>query len=348
MTNAGKIMYSDDAVHWHFMKDFMNPVSWAVMDPANVSTLYVTVLSELSDTIGGVWKCSGLPASPVWSRLSSPPRTERRPTQIFKMDNGDILAVFGARDSSTGQPVSYSFTASSGVFLSDDDGNTWTDLCSVYPGMQKDTRFLTIDPQDPSQNTWFAGVGSSGTGSVPGLYRTTDRGNSWVNIWPGKTVLTCTFHPSNPGEMYICTANDGLFYATDVNSENPVITPVAGYPFRAPERVFFNPYDPSEVWVASWGNGLRVGHTTISHIENEPTLADINLLIFPNPANGDVRIQTDIKEYKLCLYNSSGICLWTANTASVIPTGIFKNGLYILRMLLPGGKSYRSELIINR
>ena len=29
--------------------------------------------------------------------------------------------------------------------------------------------------------------------------------------------------------------------------------------FRQPERVYYNPFDPTEVWVTSFGNGLRVG-----------------------------------------------------------------------------------------
>jgi hypothetical protein len=148
--------------------------------------------------------------------------------------------------------------------------------------------------------------------------------------------------------MYICTANDGLFYAMEVNSENPVVIPVPGYPFRAPERVFFNPYDPSEVWVASWGNGLRVGHTTISAIEKESTITDHNLSLFPNPADGDVRIQTDFKAYKLYLYNSAGVNVWMAKNASVIPSGSLTNGLYMLRMVLPDGRNYGSKLIIKR
>ena len=39
---------------------------------------------------------------------------------------------------------------------------------------------------------------------------------------------------------------------------------MAGYPFRFPSRVFFNPYDVNEVWVTSFGNGMRLGRV------NEP------------------------------------------------------------------------------
>ncbi len=260
ITHAGKITWSDDANHWHLLKTFNAPASWAAFNPNDSTVMYVTVLSEMADTVGGIWKCSGLPNAPVWTKLSHPPRTERRPTQILALNNGDLVSVFGGRDSSTVQPISYSFRPSSGVFLSNDGGLTWSDLCAGYPGMQKDVRFLTIDPNDPSQNTWLVGVGFSGMGTVPGLYRTTNRGATWNNIWSGKSVLSVTFNPVALNEMYVCTVQDGLFYATGATSNFPVVSRVPSYPFRAPERVFFNPYNSGEVWVTSWGNGLRVGN----------------------------------------------------------------------------------------
>jgi hypothetical protein len=59
--------------------------------------------------------------------------------------------------------------------------------------------------------------------------------------------------------MYLTTETEGLWYSSGVNTTTPVFTEVTSYPFRQPERVFFNPYNPSEIWVTSFGNGLRVG-----------------------------------------------------------------------------------------
>ena len=75
------------------------------------------------------------------------------------------------------------FTASSGVFVSTDGGNTWQDRSAA--GMQYYTRDIVIDPFDNNQNTWYAGVWS-GWGGPPnglgGLYRSTNRGQSWTRI----------------------------------------------------------------------------------------------------------------------------------------------------------------------
>jgi hypothetical protein len=61
--------------------------------------------------------------------------------------------------------------------------------------------------------------------------------------------------------MYLTTENEGLWYSSNINTLAPVFAAVTSYPFRQPERVFFNPYNPSEIWVTSFGNGLRVGNT---------------------------------------------------------------------------------------
>lgn len=258
ITTGGKIMYSDNGLNWKLLRDFGKPVSCAAINPNNATVMYVSVLSELTG-IGGIYKCTGLPNNPVWSLLPAHSRMQKRPTQIFVLKNNDLLAVYGARDQTTTSPAQFVFTASSGVFLSNNGGASWTDLCATYPSMQKDVRYLTIDPNDTSQNTWLLGVGNSGTGSVAGLYRTVNRGVNWQNVWSGKVVLTSTINPYNNAEMYVCTAQDGLYHATSANTNNPVLTKITSYPFRAPERVFYNPYDVNEVWVASWGNGLSVG-----------------------------------------------------------------------------------------
>jgi len=221
------------------------------------------------------------------------------------LNNGDILAVYGARDSTTVPPAGYTYTASSGVFISHDQGMTWADLCNGYPGMQYDARYLTIDPHDPAQNTWFLGMGSSGIGSEPGLYRTTDRGVTWINVWPGKTVYSVTMHPEKNDEMYICSASDGLFYATDANTNTPVISAVTSYPFKAPERVFFNPYNVNEVWVTSLGNGLRVG--TISPVgADSPEKEEYTLVLYPNPASGEIKLHSQVPIKRFIVMDQAG------------------------------------------
>ncbi len=344
----GKIMFSDDAAHWHLLRDFGAPVSWASFDPNDATVMYTAVQTPLNGTMGGIWKCTGLPASPMWTLLPAPPRSEKRPTQIFALNNGDILAVYGARDSTSVQPAGYTFTASSGVFISHDQGMTWTDLCIGYPGMQKDARYLTIDPHDPSQDTWFLGMGNSGIGSEPGLYRTTDRGVTWMNVWPGKTVYSVTMHPAKNDEMYICTANDGLFNALDASSNNPNIFAVTSYPFKAPERVFFNPYDINEVWVTSLGNGLRVG--TVSPVGVDSPENEYNtLVLYPNPSSGEITLHCQVPFKLFVLTDLSGRTLYRITNLEDYRTLHLKNlsrGVYFYQAD-DGNQKWQGKIIVK-
>jgi hypothetical protein len=68
---------------------------------------------------------------------------------------------------------------------------------------------------------------------------------------------------------------------------------VDSYPFRQPERVFFNPYDSNEMWVTSFGNGLKKG------LMNPTAVPEISGLgsdcgIFPNPVKSVFDIRCSI------------------------------------------------------
>jgi hypothetical protein len=74
-------------------------------------------------------------------------------------------------------------------------------------------------------------------------------------------VESCAFDPNHPAEFYFTTEYDGLFYTPNVNADRPVFEPVKSYPFAHPLRIQFNPYAKNEMWVTSFGNGIRVGDT---------------------------------------------------------------------------------------
>jgi hypothetical protein len=71
--------------------------------------------------------------------------------------------------------------------------------------------------------------------------------------------------------MYVTTEDQGLWYSGNRRAATPVFTQLSGYPFRFPTRVFYNPYDANEVWVTSFGNGMRLGRVT----EPQPLLRGI-------------------------------------------------------------------------
>ena len=96
-----------------------------------------------------------------------------------------------------------------------------------------------------------------------------------------------------------------------MNTNMPDWSLVDAYTFRQPERVFFNPYNNDEVWVTSFGNGMKVGNMLNDGIISfENTVDDLN--IYPNPSRGFIYVTlTYMKELPFSIYNSAGIKVYS-------------------------------------
>src|SRR5207248_10926283 len=110
-----------------------------------------------------------------------------------------------------------------------------------------------------------------------GLYKTTNRGQSWTRVTSGlDRVESITFNPMTPSESYLTTETQGLWYSSNMQAATPTFTQVASYTFRQPERVFFNPYNANEVWVTSFGTGVSVGSTAVAPTVASEQINDAN------------------------------------------------------------------------
>ena len=220
--------------------------------------MYASVIDH-SGGNGGIWITNDLNnlGSSTWTKLANPPRTEGHPASIAVLNDGKMVCTFSGRRNSSGN-----FTASSGVFLYDPVANSWTDVS--HADMQYWTKDIVIDPTDATQNTWYVAV-FSGWGGAPngkgGLFRTTNRGASWTKLTGTQfdRVTSVSFNPSISNQAYLTTETQGLWISNNINNATPSWSLVNNYPFRQPERVFFNPFNPTEIWVTSFGNGLKLG-----------------------------------------------------------------------------------------
>ena len=292
---AGTIRYStNNGATWTLLHSFGHPVFWIALDPNNANRAYASVIHYNGGAgVGGVYRCDNLNllAGSTWTLLSDPPGTEKHPASLVVLNDGTLVATYSGRRNGAG-----TFTNSSGCFTYNPTSGTWTDVSD--PGMSYWTKDIVVDPNDPAQNTWYVGV-FSGWGGPPnglgGLYKTTNRGTTWTRI-TGTTldrVTSCTFNPNDPNVIYITTETQGLWYSADVNNANPTISLVNSYPFRQPERVFFNPYDNTRIWVTSFGNGMKEGDLSLGVAD----FSEREFNLYPNPAsesftvngkNGDV------------------------------------------------------------
>lgn len=251
---SGEVMFStDQGASWQTLHDFDHPVIWLALDPKNAHCMYASVVHSADGDIYVTKDLQNGPSS-TWTRLASPPRTEGHPYNIRVLNDGTLVCTYSGRIDGGG-----AFTQSSGVFISADGGATWEDLTDSK--MRRWTKDLVIDPHDPYQNTWYAGVFShwgAYPNEVGGLYRTTDRGLSWSELHDFYRVESCTIHPDDPDRMYVTTEGEGLWLTENLSSPDPDFKLVNGYPFMHPMRVLFNPFNPWEIWATSFGNGLRV------------------------------------------------------------------------------------------
>ena len=168
------------------------------------------------------------------------------------------------------------------------------------------TKDIVPDPTDATQNTWYTAV-FSGWGGAPnglgGLYKTTDRGNIWVKLTGSQfdRVASLTYNPQNTNQAFLTTETQGLWMSNNMNTATPTWEPVSSYPFRQPERVFFNPFNQHEMWVTSFGNGMKMGFLYPAGTD-EINKDNGQIMVYPNPANEKIVIETNGISAKNTLY----------------------------------------------
>ena len=361
---TGKIMFStDNGSNWQTLHDFGHPVYWIVPDPNNANRMYASVVNH-SANLGGIWVSNNinLGVASTWTRITPPGRTEGHPGTIQVLNDGTVLCSFNGRRNPAG-----TFTQSSGVFIYNPGLQQWSDKSDSHFFYW--TQDVVVDPNDASQNTWYAGV-YSGWGGAPnglgGLYKTTNRGNTWTRLNTMEGVTSVTFNPNNPNQVFVATETDGLLTSIDINAVNPTFQPVLSYPFRQPHRIFFNPYNSNEMWVGSFGNGMKVGSmlgTGLSFADD----GDDVLKIYPNPARHQFSIlllsSRGLDEIKaVSVYNSLGekavevhaslsstkdFVEAAGNKPSVdIDVSGLAKGVYFAEIVTAGGQ-FRKKLIIE-
>lgn len=263
-TASGHVLCSSDSgATWASMLT-TKPVVWVATDPTNSDRLYAAVVNN-TNSLGGIYRTNNATAgtSATWMRLTSPARTEGHPATITVLNDGSVVCTYSGRRLAAG-----GFTPSSGVFVFNPNNSQWTDVSDT--SMYYWTKDLVVAPAGQQQNTWYVCV-YSGWGGAPngkgGIYRTSNRGTSWSKICSLDRVSSITFDPENSNTAYISTETEGLWVSNNISAQAPTFSRILDFPFMHPERVFFNPSDSKEMWVATMGNGMQmrknVTHTII-------------------------------------------------------------------------------------
>jgi photosystem II stability/assembly factor-like uncharacterized protein len=359
---SGKILYSNNyGKDWKLLKDMGAPVIYLATNPNDPKKMYASVVNSSK---GGIYYCDDIIKNTSWVKLSNPPRTEGHPYNIIVLKDNSIICTYSGRRDPKG-----AFTQSSGVFISKDNGASWSDISDI--SMRYWTKDITIDPFDPNQNTFYVGVFSGwggGANGLGGLYKTTDRGKTWNKIFDSDKVESAAIHPKFPDRMYVTTEFDGLWVTNNLNSANPEFKQVTDYPFQHPLRVFFNfPQQIPEsyqldMWVTSFGNGIKIQKIeTYIDVKDEEDLNGSNSIsVYPNPASEKLNIINNLGSstiQKIEAFNSLGELIYTSGNTNILPNesfvinvnslNIFINELVIFK-LVTGENNYFKKIIINK
>jgi photosystem II stability/assembly factor-like uncharacterized protein len=149
-----------------------------------------------------------------------------------------------------------------GLLRSQDEGVTWTTvMLNIWPdGRSMNSPQVYVSPYKPqvlfvssSKN-----YGDPYSGDAFGLIKSTNGGTSWqiVADMEGLAVQDISFHPTNPLKMVLATSDARVFQSTDGGDtwSEVLKPPLSSLGFRG--VITYNPYRPSEVWVASISVGI--------------------------------------------------------------------------------------------
>lgn len=190
-----------------------------------------------------------------------------------------------------------------GLFVSDDDGASWTELEAIAalrsqqwtfpaPPHEAHLKSITFDPWKPE--TLYASIEQGG------LFRSDDGGKTFVELASvampddasGKDIHRLVVNPLDPAVLY-CTGGDGLVSSEDAGASWRRIHG-RGYTVGYPDALIVDPRDPARLFVAGAEHGpgwWRQSHTANAHVATSRdrgvtwTLADEGL---PKPLRANI------------------------------------------------------------
>jgi photosystem II stability/assembly factor-like uncharacterized protein len=157
---------------------------------------------------GEAWK-------PISGDLSA--TSKQSPDKMLAVGSGaeNYGVVYTLAESPTTPGLLWTGTDDGKVWVTDNEGESWTDLSGNLPGPAKGQWMANIEPSSHDANVAYLAVSAYRSGTyTPLVFRTQDRGKSWQSIasnlpaeWPARVVRE---DPFNPNLLFVGT-EIGLF-----------------------------------------------------------------------------------------------------------------------------------------
>lgn len=236
-----------------------------------------------------------------------------------------------------------------GVFVSSDDGTTWTQMNNGLSG--------SVSAIAVNGNILLAGTGS-------GVFRSSDNGNSWIPVNSGLNsqgvtsfvVVGSTIFAGTNGGIFKTTNNGtlwtqvsygetrtlavygsvifaGTYYGAIISSDQGSTWTEISEGLTRPVNAFS--FSGNKVFAGTSGNGVYRNATIVTSTEHATEIIH-PIIIYPNPANKSILFKTD--EYAgggfLSVCNLSGQVLLkqpVSQALTSIDIGALSDGMYVVR-----------------
>ncbi len=142
-------------------------------------------------------------------------------------------------------------TSSSKLFVSTDDGGSWSSLAQLGDGDDLVLDHVVFDPAHPG--TIYAAGWSVESNERGELFRSRDDGRSWETIpaMHGKSIRAFALAPGHP-EIMVAGALDGVYRSDDAGQSWRKITPEHHAELKNFESVALDPADPRVIYAGTW------------------------------------------------------------------------------------------------
>ena len=223
--NGGVWKTIDGGSNWKNISDkfFGGSIGAVTVAPSEESVLYVgegeqTMRGNVTEGLGGIWRSDD--AGRTWKNIGL--KNTRHVVKIIVHPSNPNIAWVAAMGHLFGP------NEDRGIYKTIDGGKTWNKV--LYVNEQTGCSDIVMEPNNPSTlyaGTWHVirtpySMESGGVGS--GLWKSTDGGETWINISTKKGlptgiwgIATITVAPSNTEKLYAMVENakGGLFVSND-------------------------------------------------------------------------------------------------------------------------------------
>ncbi len=239
------------------------------------------------------------------------------------------------------------------IYVSEDGGISWERITGG--GITQGITYAKFDNTDFSGNTIYVTYGGYSISNK--LYKTTDKGATWINESDGLPNVSteCVMIDDEGGSGGVYVGNEiGVYYKGD--TMNSFVPYMNGLPNVIVTEMDIH-YASKKITAVTYGRGVWEVDLLITGTESYTKSGGLEMLVWPNPAQGmvNIRMQGSRSDGNISIYDNTGMLISTRDfeqgqLESEISIDLkdwgLTAGLYFIK-LKSGDQEISEKLIIN-